>query len=140
MSLVLLVALQIFPQAFPRLMGFPREVGRSGSASGREGRFAKTWFETIVGEWSAKTGNHPGSLLVFLALWHFDSSAHNPEVVGSSPASATISQTLESSDSKVSFYAQNLMIFARKHFLQLGFSKPCLAISTNIPGRQMGGV
>ena len=83
------VAAKFFPQAFPRLMGFPREVGRSGSARGRDGSFAKICFETSVGEWSARTGNNPGSLLVFLTLWHFDSSAHNPEVVGSSPASAT---------------------------------------------------
>ena len=87
--LVLPVALQIFPQAFPWLTGFPREVGRRGSAGERDATFAKTCFETAVGEWSAKTGNHPGSSLVFLALWYFDSSAHNPEVVGSSPASAT---------------------------------------------------
>ena len=87
--LVLPVALQIFPQVIPWLMGFPREVGRSGSAVEKDTNFAKTCFETAVGECSAKTGNHPGSLLVFLALWHFDSSAHNPEVVGSSPASAT---------------------------------------------------
>ena len=88
-SLVLPVVAKIFPQVFPRLMGFPRGVGRSESARGRDGSFAKTCFETAVGEWSARTGKHPGSLLVFFALWHFDSSAHNPEVVGSSPASAT---------------------------------------------------
>ena len=89
MPIGLPVVAKIFPQVFPRLMGFPREVGRSGSAKERKDSFAKTCFDTSIGEWSAKTGNHPGSLLVFLALWYFDSSAHNPEVVGSSPASAT---------------------------------------------------
>ena len=64
--------------------------GETGIGRGRDGTFAKTCFETAVGEWSARTGNNPGSLLVFLVLWHFDSCAHNPEVVGSSPASATI--------------------------------------------------
>ncbi len=53
MFLGLLVVAKIFPQAFPKLMGFPREVGRSGSVRGRDGSFAKTWFETAVGEWSA---------------------------------------------------------------------------------------
>ena len=88
--LVLPGALRIFPSVIPRLTGFPWEVGRSGSAGERDATFAKTCFEMSVGEWSARTGNNPGSLLVFLALWHFDSCAHNPEVVGSSPASATI--------------------------------------------------
>ena len=88
--LVSLFAPKIFPQTAPRLMGSPREVGRQGSVRERDGTFAKTCLETSVGEWSARTGKNPCSLLVFLALWHFDSCAHNPEVVGSSPASATI--------------------------------------------------
>ena len=87
--LVLPVVAKIFPQVIPWLMGFPREVGRSGSAVEKDTNFAKTCFETAVGEWSARTGKHPGSLLVFLALWCFDSSAHNRSGVGSSPASAT---------------------------------------------------
>ena len=66
-----------------------RELGRSGSARGRDGSFAKTWFEIAVGEWSARTGNNPCSLIACLALSEPDSCAHNPEVVGSSPASAT---------------------------------------------------
>ena len=42
MFLVLPVVAKIFPQVIPRLMGFPREVGRSGSARGRGGGFAGT--------------------------------------------------------------------------------------------------
>ena len=87
--LVLLFTTKIFPQTAPRLMGFPREVGRQGSTGERDTTFAKTCLDPSVGKWSARTGNNPGSLLVFLVLWHFDSCAHNPEVVGSSPASAT---------------------------------------------------
>ena len=103
MFLCLLVAAKIFPRVLPLLMGFPREVGRSGSAVEKDTNFAKICFEIPVGEWSARTGKHPGSLLVFFALWHFDSGAHNPEVVGSSPASATISQASLSHGSEVSF-------------------------------------
>ena len=70
-------------------MGFPREVGRKGSTGGTDTIFAKTWFETSVGKWSARTGKNTGFLIACLALLGVDSSAHNPEVVGSSPASAT---------------------------------------------------
>ena len=41
-SFGLLVVAKIFPQVLPRLMGFPREVGRSGSAGEKDTNFAKT--------------------------------------------------------------------------------------------------
>ena len=65
--------------------------------------------------------------------------AHNPEVVGSSPASATISKALLSSDSKASFYAQNLMGFQRKDLHQPNSIKPCLAIYRDFLGRHPVG-
>ena len=55
--LCLLVAAKIFPRVLPLMMGFPREVGRSGSARARDGNFAKTCFEMSVGKWSAN-GRH----------------------------------------------------------------------------------
>ena len=130
---------RFFPKCFPRLMGFPREVGRSRSARERDGNFAKTCFAVSVGKWSARTGNNPGSLLVFLALWHFDSCAHNPEVVGSSPASATISQASLSSGSEVSFYAPKLMGSHCKHLHEIGLIQPCLADLRKLTGRHLVG-
>ena len=44
------------------------------------------------------------------------------------PADPTISQALLSSDSKASFYAQNLMGFERNTSSQPIFTKPCLTI------------
>ena len=51
--------------------------------------FAKICFETSVGGWSAWTGKKPRFLIALLAFSCTDLIAHNPEVVGSSPASAT---------------------------------------------------
>ena len=69
----------------------------------------------------------------------FARRAHTPEVVGSSPASATISKALLSSDSKASFYAQNLMCFHPKYFHQPSCTKPCLATLGKFPGRHRVG-
>ena len=68
---------------------FPLGRGRKGSAWPLDGTFAETCFEQFVGEWSAKTRKQAGFSLVFFAFSHLDLCAHNPEVVGSSPASAT---------------------------------------------------
>ena len=65
--------------------------------------------------------------------------AHNPEVVGSSPASATISKALLFSNSKASFYAKNLMGFHYKHFRQLDSAKPCLTDLAIFVGRHPVG-
>ena len=103
MFLVLLSDAQIFPQTAPWPVGFPREVGRKGSTGGTDTSFAKACFEMSVGKWSARTGKNTGSLIACLALLEVDSSAHNPEVVGSSPASATIRKASLSHGSEVSF-------------------------------------
>ena len=51
--------------------------------------FAKTCFESAVGGWSARRGKNTGFLIAFFGFSHTDLIAHTPEVVGSSPASAT---------------------------------------------------
>ena len=57
----------------------PRKMGRKGSASGVDGNFAKTCFESAVGAWSAWSGKEDRFLLVFLAFSVTDLIAHNPE-------------------------------------------------------------
>ena len=52
--------------------------------------FAKTCFDPTVGGWSARRGKKGGFLIAFLAFFSTDLIAHNPEVVGSSPADPTI--------------------------------------------------
>ena len=80
-----------FPNGDFCLREFPLEMGRKGSAEGSVGSFAKTCFETSVGVWSAQMGKSTWILIAFLGFFSTEFSAHNPEVVGSSPASATIS-------------------------------------------------
>ncbi len=53
------------------------------------GSFAKTCFDGSVGVWSARMEKKTRFLIAFLAFFSTDLIAHNPEVVGSSPASAT---------------------------------------------------
>ena len=55
------------------------EFERKGSAGEKDTTFAKTCFETAVGEWSARTGENTGSLIPCLALLEPDLCAHNPE-------------------------------------------------------------
>ena len=88
--LMSLVGARSFPGGWFGLWGFPLPGGETGIGERNGDSFAKTCFESSVGEWSAKTGNRGWFLLDFLAFCQLDSCAHNPEVVGSSPASATI--------------------------------------------------
>ena len=57
--------------------------------------------------------------------------AHNPEVVGSSPASATISQALLSSGSKAAFLCQKLMGFRHKIFCNPALPSLVLTFAEN---------
>ena len=79
-----------FPNDVFCLWEFPRELGRKGSAKGVAAIFAKTCFEVSVGGWSAWVGEDACFLVAFFGFSQPELSAHNPEVVGSSPASATI--------------------------------------------------
>ncbi len=89
MILVSAVAAQIFPDGDFCLWEIPREEGRKGSTQGFVGSIAKTCFDGSVGVWSARMGQKSRFLIAFLAFSEPELSAHNPEVVGSSPASAT---------------------------------------------------
>ena len=62
---------------------------RKESAKAIDGIFAKTCFDGSVGIWSARTEQKPRFLIAFLDFFLTDAIAHNPKVVGSSPASAT---------------------------------------------------
>ena len=137
------VAVQNFPYGDFCLWGFSRKVGRKGSAKGSVASFAKTWFDGSVGVWSARTEQKPRFLIALLAFSSTESSAHNPEVVGSSPASATISQASLSQGSEASFCCKNLMVFCRKFLITLALpnlSLPsCEKFSVGIwsaPGRR----
>ena len=68
-------------------------MGKQGSAKGSGGNFAETCFETSVGVWSARVGEKHRFLIACFAFSQPELSAHNPEVVGSSPASATRKET-----------------------------------------------
>ena len=65
--------------------------------------------------------------------------AHNPEAVGSSPTSATISQTSLSQDSEVSFYVERLIGFTGADLHQPVPIVPCLAVFGNFPRRHLVG-
>ena len=80
---------RFFPSGVFSRRELPLERGRMGSAKGIGGIFAKTCFERLVGVWSARPKKNTRFLIACLALLATELSAHNPEVVGSSPASAT---------------------------------------------------
>ena len=82
-------------------------------AAGLDARVAKTCLDSSVGEWSAKTRKASWFVLSCFAFSGLDSCAHNPEVVGSSPASAT-KELLKSRDFRSSsFYpGQNVGSFS----------------------------
>ena len=83
---------------------FPVGWGRKQVAAGLAARVAKTCLDSSVGEWSAKTRKDSWFVLSCFAFSGLDSCAHNPEVVGSSPASAT-KELLKSQDFRsFSFY------------------------------------
>ena len=90
------------PAHFPRDENSPRFLGITRQAA-RQGTFAQTSFLTFVGKSSAKTKSEGQNCLAFLSVFHFLPRAHNPEVAGSSPASATIRKALETCDSKAFF-------------------------------------
>ena len=87
--LVSAVGRQRFPQWCFQLVGASPGSGEEGITKGRFASFAKTCFETAVGVWSAKTGEKTRFSLRLLGFLDLFTGAHNPEVVGSSPASAT---------------------------------------------------
>ena len=68
---------------------------RIASIKGIFASFAKTCFEAAVGIWSAGRREKWHFLLVLLDFSSFLPIAHNPEVVGSSPASATKENTTQ---------------------------------------------
>ena len=49
----------------------------------------KTILCLLVSEWSAQRWPKPRFVIAVLRVWSLGSIAHNPEVVGSNPASAT---------------------------------------------------
>ena len=92
-----------------------RELGRIGSTTGGRNSFAKTRFSNFVGVSSAEIPQKVGVLITFLGVSDFLRCAHNPEVGGSSPSSAT------------RFNTKNLRILGvftmfSKHFCYLRFS------------------
>ena len=68
--------------------------GSKRVAAGLDARVAKTCLDRSVGEWSAKTREDACFVLACFAFSGLDPCTHNPEVVGSSPASATIKTTV----------------------------------------------
>ena len=90
------LGVEISPMMISADGNFPGEMGRKGSAEGIFVSFAKTCFDGSVGVWSAQTGKNTCFLITFLAFWGTELSAHNPEVVGSSPASATKEKPIHS--------------------------------------------
>ena len=66
-------------------------------AGGVDARVAKICLDSSVGEWSAKTREDACFVLACIAFSGLDPCTHNPEVVGSSPASAT-KELLKSQD------------------------------------------
>ena len=66
-----------------------KKVGKQRLAKGIAAIFTKTCFDPTVGVWPARKGKKTRFLIDFLAFFSTDLIAHNPEVVGSSPASAT---------------------------------------------------
>ena len=67
-----------------------RELGKRESATDGRNSFAKTCFSNFVGVSSAEKPQKVGLLITFLGVSDFLRYAHNPEVGGSSPSSATI--------------------------------------------------
>ena len=88
-SLVSVFLRSVFPRWRFLRRELPLERGRIGSAKAIGVIFAKACFEPSVGVWSAWAGKKPRFLIACIALLGPELSAHNPEVVGSSPASAT---------------------------------------------------
>ena len=93
MFLVLVFWRLVFPRWCFLWRELPRKRGRTGSAKGSGGSFAKTCFALSVGVWSARTGKKDGFLIACFAFSDSELSAHNRSVVGSSPASATRSSS-----------------------------------------------
>ena len=78
-----------------------RELGRRESATDGRNSFAKTRFSNFVGVSSAEKPQKVGLLITFLGVSDFLRCAHNPEVGGSSPSSATIKTTVFTSKTVV---------------------------------------
>ena len=70
-----------------------RELGKRESAIDDRNSFAKTCFSNFVGVSSAEKPQKVGLLITFLGVSDFLRYAHNPEVGGSSPSSATRNRT-----------------------------------------------
>ena len=80
---------RVFPADFPSPTGFP-EIGLSfPSPAQQTGSLATALLRPSVGKWSAKTKPKGQNSLALLGIWREAICAHNPEVGGSSPPSAT---------------------------------------------------
>ena len=94
LSLVLAFVTFVFPQCFP----FDRVFSRNLCDFPCEGRevvsFVRTSPENSVGKSSAKNRDESPFLFAYIVLANRLRRAHNPKVVGSNPASATIRKAL----------------------------------------------
>ena len=101
---------------------------------------AKSVFAFSVDEWSVLSTQKPRPSFDILTILGFMSTAHNPEVAGSSPASATIRKASLSQGSEASFFMLKIDNSRRKNWCQLDAAEPRLTISAIFPRRRPVGV
>ena len=94
LSLVLALVTFVFPQCFPFDRVFPRNLCDFPFEGTETVSFVRTLPENSVGKSSAKMRDKLPFLFSRIALTNRLRRAHNPKVVGSNPASATIRKAL----------------------------------------------
>jgi len=77
------------PLSFPGSRQSPWGFSGARKAVCKLAMFILLSLVTSVGKWSATTDHRIGNSLDLLAVCHLNPCAHNPEVAGSNPASAT---------------------------------------------------
>ena len=88
----------VFSQTLFPVSGISRHLYGHFAAGGQAGRLVRTAQKPPVGVWSARTQKKAHNSLAWVDSFHFLPISHNPEVVGSNPAPATIRKSSKSSD------------------------------------------